>query len=296
MSIENDKLNIGFIGAGKVGRALGGALHNKGYQVSAVCSRTKQSASFMAALIPGCHVFENSSQVANACDLVFVTTPDGVILDVAETTSWTSGQMVVHTSGADSREILEAAASAGALTGVFHPLATISSTGNVANPFDGITVTIEAEFPLLQTLENLSHALGAQTLRLRQEDRALYHASAVFVSNYVCALADIACGLWEEMGFDRKQAEKALLPLLQGAVHNIKTAGLPDCLTGPISRGDTGTLVKHIDALEKLCDPLSSTYRTLGMHTVDIAMKKGSITTEQAHDITSILIKQESQK
>lgn len=291
MSIENDNLKIGFIGAGKVGRALGSALHNKGYQVNAVCSRTQQSASLMTALIPGCRAFESSSQVARACDLVFITTPDGAILDVAESTSWIPGQMVVHTSGADSRKILEAAARAGALTGVFHPLATIGSTENVADPFNGITITIEADLPLLQTLERLAHALEAQSLRLRQEDRALYHASAVFISNYVCALADIASGLWEEMGFEKHQAEKALLPLLKSAVYNLQTAGLPDCLTGPISRGDTGTLLKHLDALEKLGAPLASTYRTLGMHTVDIAIRKGSITTGQAREITSILKK-----
>ncbi|MDD2252003.1 MAG: DUF2520 domain-containing protein [Dehalococcoidales bacterium] len=289
MSIENKNLKIGFIGAGKVGSALGSALHDKGYRVSAVCSRTYKGASLTASLIPGCHAFESSSQVASTCDLIFITAPDGVILDVAETTSWLPGQMVVHTSGADSREILEAANRAGALTGVFHPLATISSTGNVDNPFDGITITIEADPPLFQILESLARALGAQTLSLRQEDRALYHASAVFVSNYVCALADIASGLWEEIGFTRQQAEKALLPLLKGAVHNLQTAGLPDCLTGPISRGDTGTLVKHIDVLEKLDAPLASTYRALGIHTTGIAARKGSITPEKAREINSIL-------
>jgi predicted short-subunit dehydrogenase-like oxidoreductase (DUF2520 family) len=91
------------------------------------------------------------------------------------------------------------------------------------------------------------------------------------------------------MGFEKQQAEKALLPLLKSSVHNLDTIGLPACLTGPVSRGDTGTIKKHLGSLEKLDDSLSITYRALGLHTINIARRKGSITPKQAEDITSIL-------
>lgn len=289
MANESNELKIGFIGAGKVALALGSSLRNIGYSISSISSRSYQSALSVASQISGCTAVKTADEVVHDCNLVFITTPDAAIGRVCESVSWRPGQMAAHTSGADSRSVLDSASSQGALTGVFHPLATVSPNGGALEPFCGITITIEAEPPLLETLEGLARSLGADTLRLHEENRSLYHASAVFVSNYVMALADIATGLWQEMGFEKQQAEKALLPLLKGSVHNLDTVGLPACLTGPVSRGDTGTIKKHLDSLEKLDDSLSITYRALGLHTINIARRKGSITPKQAEDITSIL-------
>ncbi|MDD4635141.1 MAG: DUF2520 domain-containing protein [Dehalococcoidales bacterium] len=294
MTIEKNGLEIGFIGAGKVARALGCALCKRGYSVSAVSSRSYESALTMASLIPGCKAYHTPDETARVSSLVFITTPDSSIATVSASVNWQTGQMVVHTSGADSRSVLKTANNMGALTGVFHPLATIVSNANAPDPFMNITITIEAEPPLRETLEGLAHDLEADTLLLQEENRALYHASAVFVSNYVMALADIAAKLWQEMGFDRTRSEKALMPLLKGAVNNLQTVGLPGCLTGPVSRGDTGTIKKHLTSLEKLEPPLALTYRMLGSYTVDIAKRKGSISPEQAKEMTSILNNKES--
>jgi predicted short-subunit dehydrogenase-like oxidoreductase (DUF2520 family) len=288
MTVDSYNLNIGFIGAGKVGTALGSALDRHGYKVTAVSSRNYSSALRMASSLSDCKAFQTPQETADASDLIFITTPDFAISQVCENIRWVQGKMVAHTSGADSRSVLSTASQAGALTGVFHPLATIIKKSVTQNPFRCITVTLEAEPPLFGILEELAHSLGANTIRLREENRAIYHASAVFISNYIATLADIATTLWQEMGFGKQAAEKALLPLLKGAVDNLETAGLPGCLTGPVSRGDTGTLRKHLNALDKLDSSVAAIYRRLGHRTVDIALKKGSINPRQAVQLNSI--------
>jgi predicted short-subunit dehydrogenase-like oxidoreductase (DUF2520 family) len=291
MTGTNKQLSVGFVGAGKVARALGRELSARSYTIGAVSSRSYENALSLANQIPGCKAFRNPNEVVQNVDVVFITTPDDAIASVCNSINWQAGKMVVHTSGADSRSVLNTASIKGALTGVFHPLATIISYNDATNPFNDITVTIEADSPLLEILEELARSLGADPLRLREKDRALYHASAVFMSNYVVTLTDIALSLWQEMGFDKKQAEKALLPLLKGTIRNIETAGLPACLTGPVSRGDYGTVLKHLDALGGLGKDLSTIYIVLAARTIIIAGEKGSLSNEQTLEMLSAINK-----
>ncbi len=100
-------LKLGFIGAGTVGTALAVRLSGKGYRVVAVSSRSQTSAEKLARAISGCRVFNNNQGVADAAELVFITTPDDAIAMVASQLQWHAGQSVVHCSGADSTDILQ---------------------------------------------------------------------------------------------------------------------------------------------------------------------------------------------
>jgi predicted short-subunit dehydrogenase-like oxidoreductase (DUF2520 family) len=79
------------------------------------------------------------------------------------------------------------------------------------------------------------------------------------------------------------------MPLLRGTLSNIERVGLPDCLTGPIARGDLGTIEKHLQALEEKAPALLSSYRELGLQTIPIAEAKGKITTERAEALKALL-------
>ena len=115
-------LKLGFIGAGTVGTALSIRLSDKGYQVVAVSSRSQTSAEKLAQEISGCRAVSKNQAVADAAELIFITTPDGAIPLVASEIQWHPGQSVVHCSGADSTAILEPAKKVGAQVGAFHPL------------------------------------------------------------------------------------------------------------------------------------------------------------------------------
>jgi predicted short-subunit dehydrogenase-like oxidoreductase (DUF2520 family) len=282
-------LKLGFIGAGTVGTALAVRLRSKGYQVVAVSSRSEASAKNLAQAVSGCQAFNSNQAVVDAAELVFITTPDDAIASVASQIQWHSGQSVVHCSGADSTDLLESAKKLGAHVGVFHPLQTFAGVRQAIENMPGSTFALEAEEPLLKTLEEMATALGGQWIELKASDKVAYHAAAVIACNYLVTLVKLATDLWQTFAIPPQQATRALLPLIRGTVNNIDTIGIPQCLTGPIVRGDSGTIKKHLDALEKIAPALLSTYKELGLQTIPIALAKGRINQQQAEELETIL-------
>ena len=282
-------IRLGFIGAGTVGTALAIRLSEKGYPVIAVSSRSQASAERLAQSIPGCRAAGTAQAVADTAELVFITTPDDAIPLVAAQVKWHSGQSVVHCSGADSTETLEPARKLGAQVGAFHPLQTFATVKQALDNMAGSTFALEAEEPLLGTLKGMASALGGHWIELKAGDKVIYHAAAVIACNYLVTLVKVATDLWQTFGIPRDQATRALLPLLRGTVNNIDNLGIPQCLTGPIARGDSGTITKHISALKEVAPGVLSTYCELGRQTVPIALAKGRINQQQAEELQAIL-------
>jgi len=282
-------VKLGFIGAGTVGSALALRLSSKGYQVVAVSSRGQTSARNLAQAISHCHAFNNNQAVADAAELVFITTPDDVIATVASEIQWHPGQSVVHCSGADSTQILEPANKLGAQVGVIHPLQTFASAKEAIENMPGSTFALEAEEPLLTTLKEMATALEGHWIELEAKDKVIYHAAAVIACNYLVTLVKLATDLWQTFNIPTQQATQALLPLIRGTIHNIDTVGIPQCLTGPIARGDTGTIKKHLEALQKVAPAILPTYRELGLQTIPIALAKGRINQKQAQELQELM-------
>ena len=280
---------LGFIGAGTVGTALAIKLNSRDYPVVAVASRSQASAGNLAERVKGCSAVNSSQDVADAAELVFITTPDDAIASVVAQVDWHRGQGVVHCCGAESTDILVPARKSGARTGAFHPLQTFASVEKALENIPGSTVAIEAEPPLLETLKDIATALDGQWIELKAGDRVVYHASAVIACNYLVTLEKLATDLWQTFNVPRQQAVQALLPLIRGTIRNIETVGIPDCLTGPIARGDIGTVKKHLDALEKAAPDLLSTYRELGLKTIPVALGKGKIDEQRAKELEAVL-------
>ena len=282
-------LRLGFIGAGTVGTALSVRLSSKGYPVVAVSSRSQTSADKLAQSISGCRAANNNQAAADAAELIFITTPDDAIAPVVSEIEWHSGQSVVHCSGAASTDILEPAKRLGARVGAFHPLQTFASVKQSIDNIPGSTFAIEAEEPLLTTLKEMATALEGDWIELKASDKVLYHAAAFIACNYMVTLIKLATDLWQTFNIPTPQATKALMPLLRGTLNNIDTVGIPQCLTGPIARGDTGTIKKHLEALQKSAPALLSTYRELGLQTIPVALAKGRINQQQAQELKAIL-------
>ena len=286
------KPELGFIGAGTVGTALAVKLSEKGYKVVAVSSRkgssqtAPTSAQKLAAALPNCRAASNNQDVANSAKFVFITTPDDVIPQVAAEVKWHSGQSVVHCSGADSLDILNPAKESQAVVGAFHPLQTFANVTYAIKNIPGSTFALEGESSILETLKEMAEALEGHWIVLHPGDKVIYHASAVIVSNYLVTLMKLATDLWKGFGnTTTEEATQALLPLLKGTVSNIDNIGLPNCLTGPIARGDLGTIKKHIQALEEKSPTLVSIYRELGLRTIPLALSKGKISKEDAEEL-----------
>ena len=278
---------IGFIGTGTVGTLLAVGLGEKGYRIEALCNRHRLGAEYLARRLGnGTRVCLEPQEVADSCDMMFITTPDDAIGETAAAIQWHRGQRVVHCSGALSVDVLEPVRRAGGAVAGFHPLQSFADAEGVS--LTAVAVALEAEGPLLSTLKQMASALGCRWVVVRPEDKPLYHLSGVLVSNYVVALVKTAMDLWESLGVPREQAQEALLTLLLGTMRNIERLGIPQSLTGPVVRGDTGTIGRHLEALQRRAPALLAAYREMGRLTVPIARAKGTIddeTAERLHDL-----------
>lgn len=282
-------VKTGFIGAGTTSTALAVRLSQKGCPVVAVSSRTLSSARKLARLVSDCQVCYTAQEVADAAELVFITTHDDVIAQVCSEVQWHEGQSVVHCSGAHSVDILESAKKLGAAVGSFHPLQTFADVDQAIENLAGATFALEAEEPLLSTLKELTSLLNGNWVVIKPGDKVLYHAAAVFACNYLVTLVKVALDLWLDFGVSSQEATRALLPLLEGTINNINNIGLPDCLTGPIARGDLGTIERHLSALEARSPSLLTTYKELGLRTIPIALAKGKVNEQKAEEMKVLL-------
>jgi predicted short-subunit dehydrogenase-like oxidoreductase (DUF2520 family) len=276
-------LKVGFIGAGTVGTALAVLLTSKGYSFIGASRLHVKSRS--GGPVTNLRLLPGNQEVADNADLVFITTPDAAIAKVASEVRWRKGQSVIHCSGADSTDVLEPARKAGAAVGCFHPLQTFAGVKAAVENIPGTTFAIEAEEPLLTTLKNMAADLGGNWIILKAADKAAYHAAAVFASNYLVTLVKMATDLWQTFSVPREQAIKALLPLIHGTLHNIETVGIPQCLTGPVARGDSGTIGKHLRTLKDKAPDLLAPYQQLGLQTVPVSLAKGKINVKQAQEM-----------
>ncbi len=267
--------SIAIIGLGRVGSVLGRALHSAGYPIVAVASRNHAKAD--AAALRFAAQPASPMQAAARAELVLLTVSDDVlpmlIHDLAAAGAWRPGQFVVHASGASPAGVLQPAADYGAFIGSFHPIAAFASPDALLPA--GITFGVEAPQPLHQLLVDMAHALGGHALPITAEQKTLYHAAAVIASNYTVTLAAQAVQLFDQLGAAPSDALRALLPLMRTTLDNLEQLGVPDALTGPLVRGDAGTVARHLEALDHHAPHVAAFYRCLGQATLPLAQQRG---------------------
>ncbi|EYE88850.1 hypothetical protein Q428_05570 [Fervidicella metallireducens AeB] len=275
-------MKIGFIGAGKVGCAYGRYLKEKGLNIVGFSSKNIKSAEEAADFTKSSSLSIDS--LLSESNYIFITTPDDVISQV-----WNQlksfnlkDKKIFHMSGSLSSEVFEGIDEYGALGYSLHPIFPISDKS--AYKYLGSAVfTIEGK-----KVEKIKGFLSAASINYFQIDskvKGKYHAAAVFASNYVVCLAKIAKELLAECGIPEVYAEKALYPLMSGAIENIKKEGIEAALTGPIIRGDVGTVEKHKENLEEY----NEIYSSLGKIAVSIALNRGKINDTQAEILLKVL-------
>ena len=284
-------IKLGFIGAGKVGTALAISLNNKGYPVMAVYDVYPESAEYFTQQISGCQIAGTFQDVADAADLVFITTIDDQINRVASEIKWRSGQMAVHCSGANSTALLEPAREQGALVGVFHPGNSFADKKQAINNIAGNTFDIEAEEPLLGKFKELVAALDGYWIEVKASDRPIYHVAIELPSLFTMLLAKTAVDMFATMDIEEEKALTLVTSLMRVALRIMETLGTSAALTGPVDRGDTETVKKHIDGLRRLCPWVVPLYQELARQNIPFAIKHGSIDQKKADELKAILEK-----
>ena len=212
-----------------------------------------------------------------AANVVIVAVRDGQLgeaLGELASARLAPGAAVLHASGS-AEPALEALRSAGHPAGTFHPLVPIADPARAAELFRGAFVGLAGDAAAIAAGERLASRLGARTLRIPAGEKPTYRAAAVIASNFPTVLAALGARLLVGLGVSDGDAWDAIRALMRGAVANLDSDTPAHALTGPIARGDSETVRRHLDALETHPET-GALYRALSAVAVEIARDAGT--------------------
>jgi predicted short-subunit dehydrogenase-like oxidoreductase (DUF2520 family) len=244
---------LAIVGAGRVGRALGRGLHEAGWNISAVVTRSAGSARKAVRAIGAGQPFSGLTRLILGADVILIAVPDDKISDLAQKLArlggdeW-RGKVALHTSGALDSSVLAPLARLGAATGSMHPMQSFSSRS--APPLAGVWMVMEGKPAAMGMARRIAHSVGGIPVRLRGSNKLAYHAANVFAAGHVLALIEAGVAILTQAGFSRREAASALIRLSRQVLLNLERFGPAAAWTGPAARGDFGTIAGHARALQ----------------------------------------------
>ncbi|MFH8992841.1 Rossmann-like and DUF2520 domain-containing protein [Streptomyces sp. NPDC017940] len=280
---------MGVVGAGRVGPALAASLDLAGHRPVAASGVSESSRRRAAALLPDVPLV-SPSQVLERADLVLLTVPDdalpGLVEGLAETGAVRPGQLLVHTSGRYGTKVLEPALRAGALPLALHPAMTFTGTPVDVQRLAGCSFGVTAPEELRLAAEALVIEMGGEPEWIAEEARPLYHAALALGANHLVTLVAEAMELLRDAGVGAP--DRMLGPLLGAALDNALRSG-DAALTGPVARGDAGTVAAHVAELRKHAPGTVAGYLAMARATADRALAHGLLKPELAEDLLGVL-------
>ncbi len=289
---KKPSFKFAIIGTGMVGTAIGSLLKKAGHEITAMTDPSSIHLKRAQSYIAGAACCQYATQAADLADCLLITTPDDRIASVcAEIVAGSSvkGKKIFHLSGAGGLDLLAPAAKAGASVASIHPLQSFSSIDSAIANIPGSYFGVTAVAGVKKFSSNIVRDLQGIPIYVTPEQKPLYHAAACIASNYLVSLMSIVESIYLSIGFSEKDARKAYLPLVYGSLKNIEAQGCPNALTGPIARGDSGTVQKHIKAMSCNLPQYASLYKIMGMIAVKLARQKGTLSSSQAKIMTELL-------
>jgi predicted short-subunit dehydrogenase-like oxidoreductase (DUF2520 family) len=280
---------IGIVGAGAVGTALGVALSRGGWPIHAVASRDADRRERFRSLVEVNRAFIDPEPLVEEVELIILAVPDDVVGPLAGTLRMYSGQAMIHTSGALGAEVLAPAMAAGTQVGSFHPLVAFADTERAVAALHGATVAIEGDDQLAAMLASMAEAIGATAVRLAPGAKTAYHAAAVLAAGGFVALLDAIAELGRVAGLDEAGSLSIYGRLIEGTLGNARALGIPAALTGPITRGDVGTLRAHLEALRAHAPRAMDLYVAAGRREIELAVGRGALAPGDARTMRTTL-------
>ena len=298
------RLGVGVVGAGRVGAVLGSALRGAGHPVVAVSAISEASRERAATLLPGVPVLD-IPEVVRRAELVLLAVPDDALADLvrglADVGAWQAGQIVVHTSGRFGADVLAPARAAGAIPLALHPAMTFTGTSLDLSRLVGCSFAVTAPGPVLPIGQALVVEIGGEPVVLDEAARGLYHAALAHGANHLVVLVAQAAQALADAGVT--DPGRMLAPLLEAALDGALRAESPtdpvtgtrgpgaiSALTGPVRRGDAGTVREHGAALAGFAARTGAVdvvegYRALARSAAGRALAAGLISASAAQDV-----------
>lgn len=271
-------MEIGFIGAGRVGTALAREVVALGYQLAGIADRSpaRARAACRSAGMPGrCAA---AAKVASLSRVLFLTVPDREIgrVFVRIRARVRPGTIVAHTSGFFGSEVFADAKRSGLETLAFHPALAFPEDGRVCGEDTGkCCFAIDGSRAGAAFGRRLAKQMGGECIIVRGPDRPLYHAMCVFATNFQHALRASAERIAEELEVKDEQARGLLDTLMRAGFENLVAAGAGPGLTGPVRRGDIETVTGHLEALKQRVPGLVPLYSELTRELIRLSLEQG---------------------
>ena len=286
------KDTVAIIGLGKVGTAVGLLLQASGYPIVAV-SDVDATALKRASWFPGARAVEACSDAAALARCILITTRDDRIGPVCEEVCRNGGirpgDICVHMSGAGGLDLLAPARLLGAQVASVHPIQSFADVDGAVANLPGSTFGVTADPSILDWACQLVRDLGGVPLVVAESEKTLYHAAACVASNYLTTLLSVVEDLYRSLGVDAQSARQAFWPLVLGTLRNIEARGPVEALTGPIARGDVGTLRRHLAALRIAKPEFLDMYRLMGLMTVELSERQNRLSPEIIVEMKDLL-------
>lgn len=283
-------MDVAVVGAGRVGTALAVRLRDSGHRIVAVSGR-EATVERAARYLPGVAVVSRE-EAARGAEVVLIGTPDSAIQEtcraLAEAGAVGDGRAIAHLSGATSLDALASARSLGATVLSIHPLQTFPDVEAALARMQGAGVAVTAVSKAGYALgERLASDVGGRPFRLADDVKPLYHAAAVFASNYVVAVTALAGELFETAGLVDPIA--LAMPLERATLDNIAAMGAGAALTGPVVRGDAATVRRNLEGLARHAPHAVAAYVVLAEVALAVAGRAGRLSSEDRAAVEEVL-------
>jgi predicted short-subunit dehydrogenase-like oxidoreductase (DUF2520 family) len=283
------RLRVGVIGPGRAGTALARALGRAGHEITAAAAVSETSKQRARDNFPHAKL-EDPAQVIEDADLVLLTVPDdvlpGLVAGLAATEAPLAGRLLAHASGAHGIAVLDPATRAGALPLAIHPVMTFTGRDDDVDRIKGVSFGVTAPEPLRPAAEVLVIEMGGEPVFIAEENRHLYHAALAFAANHLVTLVAEAEDMLSKAGAENPS--RMLGPLLSAALDNALRFGDAG-LTGPVARGDDGTVAAHVAAIREADPGALGAYLALARLTADRALATGLLKPNDAERLLGVL-------
>ena len=268
---------LNLVGAGHVGRVLGRlAAAGGAFALQDVLTRSSASAQQAVAFIGAGTACSDIAAMRPAQVWMLAVGDDAIAPTCAALAAAQplAGAVVFHCSGAKASTELQAARDAGALVASVHPVRSFADPEAVAADFSGTFCGIEGDAAALALLEPALTAIGARLVRIDPAAKTVYHAAAVFASNYLVTVLDAALRAYEAAGVPQAVARELARPLALETVANVFRIGPEAALSGPVARGDLATVARQHEAVSRWDAATGRLYEALVAPTADLARRK----------------------
>ncbi|NUS41028.1 MAG: DUF2520 domain-containing protein, partial [Terrabacter sp.] len=282
------RFDVGIVGAGRVGAVLGAALVRAGHVVTGVSAVSEASLERAASLLPGVPV-KPIPEVVSGAHLVVLAVPDDalepLVAGLSSTGTFTQGQLVMHTSGAHGISVFEAAAASDIIPLALHPAMTFTGTALDLERLGGCCFGVTTVDLARPVGEALVIEMGGEPVWVAEDDRVTYHAALAHGANHLVTLVAQSMQLLGETGIE--DPARLLEPLLTAALANTLQRG-DAALTGPVARGDAGTVAGHVAMLRKVAPDIQPTYLALARATAQRALLSGRLRASAADPLLEL--------